>query len=65
MFEEFVPGDNAVPMLDKIRQQIEHFGLELEGRASAAQLVEPRVEFVLVEDVDHRPRLSPLPAGEG
>lgn len=34
--EEFVLGDNAVTMLDKVRQQIEHFGLELEGYASAA-----------------------------
>jgi hypothetical protein len=58
VFEEFVFGDNAVTMLDKIRQQIKHFGLEREGGTSAAQLVEPRVEFILVEGVDHRTRPS-------
>ena len=58
VFEEFVLGDNAVTMLDEVRQQIEHLGLELEECASAAQLVEPRVEFVLVEGVDHRTRPS-------
>src|SRR5438128_1994227 len=58
VFEEFVLGDNAVTMLDKVRQQIEHFGLELERRASAAKLVEPRVQFVLAKGVANHIRPS-------
>ena len=58
MGEEFGLGDNAVTMLDEVRQQIEHLGLKLDECASAAKLVEPRVQFILVEGVDHRTRPS-------
>jgi hypothetical protein len=57
LFQEFVPCDHPLTMLDEVAQDVKHLRFEPTRLAGVAQLIQAGVEFVLSKDVAHR--LSP------
>jgi len=57
MLQEFRPGDHTVPVLDEIEEDIEDLRLQGAQDPRVAELVELRIQGIVIEKV-HRSHLS-------
>jgi hypothetical protein len=53
LFQEFVFGDDAVPMLHEVDEHVEALALKGAEGAAVAEFVTPRIELVIAKGIDH------------
>jgi hypothetical protein len=59
MLRQFILGDDAIPMRHEVGEHIEDLGPKRAGFSAVAKLVQSGVQFIVSEDVDHGPLLTP------